>query len=726
MKLNWDYIKISITALSGTSCAYFVAYLLQDSAEHSKLVDYTSFTQKAADNVINGLEQAMVQSVAGTVFSHDFPITRDFYKMVMETQLRNDSDVSASYAVRTAPENVESVENELTEIYDTNIQTIYIDDDFSPGLNNDSWILFFREPELIDIVGLDVNSETARNSAIEKMLETNSTSTSTLIELASGGQGIVFFEPVFHKGEVSASIVYIFKVVNFFESILSPNSFRYQVRVNGLIILGESERTEDFNMYSKTNGDFSIEVYISKIDRHPYGSTFLVTFFSSVFVLALSIFFVKKYVQKTRNEAKFKSSFIANMSHEIRTPMNGIMGMTELLLDQEFLVEPSVQYVGIIRSCGHTLLSIINDILDMSKIKAGMLNINDVDCNLIPHVLEAVQNAWISHTSHISHQPVATRSEVSAVLKVKNNFPTKVTCDPVRIKQVVTNFVTNSLKFTDKGTVSVSMSHEGRTLHLSVHDTGIGMSPKNVIKCFRPFTQVHGSREVGGTGLGLAITKTIVDMMRGSLRCESTLGVGTHIEVNIPFTKVITNENPPKEDFRWVFKNSKKFEIQRYIADTTCESIPDSTIEGVSDDVVEVQPHVLVVDDNRINRLVVSKMMKSIDITCDTCDNGIQAVESSQVKKYSMILMDMVMPGMSGEYATSIIKNNDRNVNYTTPVIFLTANTSEEARLVCLEAKGVAVVTKPLRRSIMIKQMLEYFTPGEKKWLYKRFTSLQK
>lgn len=720
MKLNWDYVKISMVALAGTSCAYFIANILQNSAEHTLLVDYTRETQNAANDVIDGLEQALVQSVAGKVFSLVFPVSREMYEEVMETQLHNNSDVSVSYIVRTAPEDVESVENELTAIYNTTIETIYLGDG---AVNNDPWILYFRVPELVEVVGLDANSETERARAIETMLQTNSTSTSTLIELAVGGKGILFFEPVFHRGEIAGSIVYIFYILDFFESILSPSDFLYQVRVNEMVILGESVvQSGEFTQYSKVIGGFRIEVYISKFTENPYGNTFLITFFSSVLVLAVAIFLVKKFVDQTRNEAKFKGQFVANMSHEIRTPMNGIMGMAELLLDQESLVEPSTQYVHVIRSCGHTLLSIINDILDMSKIKAGMLTLNDLDCNLIPHVLEATQNAWISHVSRLAHQPLQLQTKVYAVLMVKDNFPTSLVCDPVRLKQVVTNFVTNSLKFTDEGSVTISMWYKDNTLHISIHDTGIGMSPKDAIKCFSPFTQVHGSREVGGTGLGLTITKTIVDKMGGKIRYESKLGVGTRIEVHIPLRKVGTDDlKDPKEEFRWVFENKEQFTLHKYKSDTVSDSI--TSIKAIAESVVEDQPRVLVVDDNRINRMVVSKMMERLGVACDTCDNGIQAVESSQVAKYSMIFMDMVMPGMSGEYATSIIKSNRQNINYDTPVVFLTANTSEEARLSCLEAKGVEVVTKPIKRSIVVQHMFEYLQPAERKWLYKRYKS---
>ncbi|CAN0384860.1 unnamed protein product [Pylaiella littoralis] len=359
---------------------------------------------------------------------------------------------------------------------------------------------------------------------------------------------------------------------------------------------------------------------------------------------------------RARMESEFKSRFIADMSHEIRTPMNGIMGMSELL-DEFPLGATEKYYVKTIRSCGKSLMSIISDILDMSKIEAGNMDIIHQEFSMKNLITDTFQDLWVSYRT----QSGLSRNKLTGTVEIMDGIPSSLLGDPVRIRQVFTNLITNSMKFTEEGSIQTqvrfaSCSDTVGRIHLDVSDTGTGMTKEGVSKAFTPFKQAHSRSDLGGTGLGLNICTHICKLMGGSITCESEIRKGTKMSVVIKLEKVSGHTSTSR--YEMIRCENGSIDISQAHADSesTSSNIMEffTTLEPIKE---SSHPQILAVDDVLINRKLLSKMMSTIGIAVSTCDNGLEAVQACDTKKYTLILMDMVMPVMNGVDACRVIKS---------------------------------------------------------------------
>ena len=360
--------------------------------------------------------------------------------------------------------------------------------------------------------------------------------------------------------------------------------------------------------------------------------------------------------------ARAKADFLATMSHEIRTPMNGILGTIDLLgstkldADQRELVE-------IARSSGSTLLVIINDILDFSKIEAGQIELESVPFDLRSLIAEVVSMLG----------PVAGEKGVHVEIDDGDGSLPGLSGDPVRIRQILVNLVGNAIKFSPEGRVVIRVrvdSREGGSndIRIAVEDDGIGIAPENRERIFERFSQAEESttRSFGGTGLGLAICQRLVELMGGRIGVESELGRGSTfwIELELPGA-------------------------ERPLGRTEADASPEG--EAL------FEAHVLVVDDNQVNRLVARKMLERVGCTVETAADGGEALERVAKESFDLLLMDCQMPGVDGYEATRRIRALGGRFS-TLPIIAFTANAQSEDRERCLEAGMSDVALKPLAR----------------------------
>ena len=372
-----------------------------------------------------------------------------------------------------------------------------------------------------------------------------------------------------------------------------------------------------------------------------------------------------------------KSQFLANMSHEIRTPMNGIIGMANLALAGNL---PAVErdYIETISRSADRLHGIINDILDFSKIEAGKLDFEQVQFgleDLISDTIQLVNNAVVSKGLEISTH-------------YNQAIPFKLIGDPLRIGQILLNYLNNAVKFTEKGRISVRVQlfdakWPDVLLRISVSDSGIGLTKEQQDTLFQSFQQADSSitRKYGGTGLGLAISKQLSQLMGGGVGVESRLGVGSTF---------------------W-------FTVRLKRSEQTDDVRPYSEPEPCASDFLSLRGKlVLLVEDDRTNQAVARGILTQIGIEVDVADDGMEAIRMIQGKEYQAVLMDMQMPGMDGLTATRIIRQKHR---MDLPIIAMTANAMSEHQDACLAAGMDDFVSKPFVPKTLYTVLQKWIAP---------------
>lgn len=392
-------------------------------------------------------------------------------------------------------------------------------------------------------------------------------------------------------------------------------------------------------------------------------------------------------VKRKENANRAKDAFLANMSHEIRTPLNGILGMDEMII-KDTKESHIKKYALDIKSAGNTLLSLINDILDLSKIDSGNFEIISLD-----YSMASVLNDVINMT-----KPRADKKGLTYNFSVSPDIPSKLHGDEIRIRQVMLNIINNAIKYTKEGHVDVAISADigtgpsDRMLKVQVTDSGIGIKDEDKEKLFKSFQRLdeEKNRNIEGTGLGLHITFRLVEMMGGHIEVESEYGKGSVFTLYIPQGVV---DSTPLGDF----SEAVEKHMSEITTDETTLYAPDA--------------RVLIVDDNEMNLEVMEGLLRDTKIKLDLAMSGMECIEKVKNNKYDCIFLDQMMPEMNGDATLAEMKKQD--ILKDTPIIALTADAIVGARESYIAMGFTDYLSKPVKYDIM-EQELKKYLPAEK------------
>ncbi len=374
-----------------------------------------------------------------------------------------------------------------------------------------------------------------------------------------------------------------------------------------------------------------------------------------------------------------KSEFLTSMSHEIRTPMNGVLGLTQLLEETSLSSEQS-ELVETIKSSGSLLLILLNDILDYSKMESGKLDIECLPFS-IQNLLTEIQRSMY----------IATRAkDIAFEIHISDQVPSLLVSDPSRLRQIIFNLVGNAVKFTDKGGITLTVDWNEKGFRLAVHDTGMGIPRNKQNLIFQRFSQAEAStaRKYGGSGLGLAISKRLVELMGGKIGLVSEVGYGSTFWFTLPMERASEPIN----------KESQEIESHSIQQNRTQSPLDFS------------QFRILLVEDNLVNQMVASGMLKKLGCPFDLAQNGIEAVAKSMQNPYALILMDCEMPEMDGYTATCEIRRLEAEAldaqgqpKMHRSIVALTANVMPDDKAKCLACGMDGFLPKPLLKESLLR-----------------------
>ena len=674
------------------------------------------------------------------------------------------SDAETTWHPLVSPGNRQAFLSEYMEAYPDNELDLS-----EPG--EPMWPTLYQFPGNDPRLGIDIYSDTRITESIEFMLDINDNVISKRIISPEGSVQVRSFQPVFDRGLiigcVSKDIDVGVSIETAFENAFDLNNPRrstddelaYElIQFPGMklrsyligsqvgqlmyasdgieIIEGASEESSsDF-----INGDDEIYEFSGELDdatsllfvirgsiRVPktVGLFTLIVLLSSTLFLSYTMYTWRRLLSHRKKaldiaivQSEHKSKFVSEISHEFRTPLNGIMGMIDLLKTED-TSKTVRKYMGIAQSCSEIMLSLVNDILDFSKLQSGKMKIVRCPVDIRTFIQETMDIMRVTYRQKNEANKVFLRMDID---KTVPGGMSEI--DNIRVRQVIVNLMSNALKFTKDGSVSVDVRCDEENvesgdmrIYVDVTDTGIGISEEGVSNLFKPFSQVHDAREVkaGGTGLGLVICKTLCETMDGEIVCKSVVGEGTTFSFNCVFGKPSIQMSCECKNSVWDLSEEIEIDDDEYIVDKASKPVIDPIGSCFTTRSVESsRPSIIVADDVNVNRLLFRRMLEQLGVEIHVVKDGSELVKTCSNRKFSLILTDIVMPILSGTQASRLIVNGS-GPNKKTPIIAVGGSTSDETGM-CVDS-----ILKPVARNVLYDKMSKWLTDEEVTWIHQHW-----
>ena len=609
------------------------------------------------------------------------------------------------YAKRVEPNYIQEFQKDLYDIYGTGMNVKYSQSD------NVSWPIFFIYPYIELYIGCDVFVDDKHIEALNRAVTRGRTSFVYDVFLQNENEfGVLVTQPVIRDNNVIGGVIRAFTIENLFSNVpielfLGNNGYpRITIRYlypDGLsatvfdtepgIFLDEQNSIQNvYNVSNETSVFVSLSEYKRNVILYGAWGVFKIGVILTICLsVILIIFGYRTRLWKLKNS---RVEFISCLSHGLRTPMNGILGISDMLSSRQDLCDSIKDDITDIRSCSRDMVSVIDDILDLSKIDTGIMHLNPVQFKIWDTLSDTIRDTKNSHVE------IYGKKDIYILQTCQAGFPHEVLADKCRFVQIVRNLVSNSIKFTSSGFIEVhaSFSNFGKDkymLCISIKDTGIGIDPEGVSKLFSPFQNSDDGTRLQGTGLGLTVSKRLALLMGGDVKCtKSVIKKGSEFQFN--FESRLTNTHLlVNEPNKYLLSARSSFTKDSYDYDDISNRVNNKCV--------------LIVDDNMVNRIVIKKIVNDIGISkVDVCEDGQAAVELTRGRMYDIIFMDMMMPVMDGITSCKLIRKE--GINVCTPIIFITANASRDANESCLKCGGDEYMTKPVTKRTLSKVILRY------------------
>lgn len=429
------------------------------------------------------------------------------------------------------------------------------------------------------------------------------------------------------------------------------------------------DKQEEMNFKTKDGEVFPIDYVSTPIYNKNYSIDGSVVVFSNITNRKENENRLKKAIADAKSANHSKSVFLANMSHELRTPLNAILGFTSLLIKSNKIENSEKENLKTIKSSGRHLLALINEILELSKIEAGKIDIKPVDFNFLTSI-EDIKDMFSSRCKE---------KGISFNIHVDKNVPTFIRCDEQRLRQIFINLLANALKFTEEGAIEFNIFSKSKQLFCEVKDTGIGIKEKDIKLIFKPFEQLESNKYTKkGTGLGLAITKELVIRMGGDISVKSSLSCGS------------------------IFSFYVDYELSK--KENVLEKEDEREIVGINN---EAKEHtILVVDDIKENRMLLVQILEQLEFdVLEACD-GLEALEIIKEKKIDLIYMDVLMPNLDGFETTKRVRKTQLGKDI--PIVIVSAHVFKEDEEKAIGVGANCFIAKPIEYDVLVNSLQKY------------------